>query len=70
MGLSSTGDEFTRRGDGAIQGMQNVKKVVDDMLLHDANYDDHFHRVRQLLLKCRGKCIALNPEKFAFAEGV
>ena len=68
MGLSSTGDEFSHRGDEAIQGMQNVKKVVDDMLVHDEKYDDHFHRVRQLLLKCREKCITLNPEKFTFAE--
>ena len=48
--------------------MQNVKKVVDDMLVHDEKYDDHFHRVRQLLLKCRENGITLNPEKFTFAE--
>ena len=68
MGLSSTGDESCRRGDEAIQGIHNVKKVVDDMIVYDSNYDEHYHHVRELLQRCRDKGITLNPNKFNFAE--
>ena len=33
MGLSSTGDEYSRRSDVAFEDIQNMQKVVDDTIL-------------------------------------
>ena len=35
MGLSSTGDEYCRRGDIAIAGLSNVEKITDDVIVRD-----------------------------------
>ena len=67
-GLSSTGDEYCRRGDIAIAGLSNVEKVMDDVIVFDDNFDQHVDRVRALLLRCREHGITLNPDKFKFAE--
>ena len=61
MGLSSTGDEYCRRGDIAIAGLSNVEKVMDDVIVHDENFEQHVERVRSLLLRCRENVITLNP---------
>ena len=53
MGLSSTGDEYCRRGDIAIAGLSNVEKVMDDVIVFDDNFDQLVDRVRALLLRCR-----------------
>ena len=64
MGLSSTGDEYFRRGGMAIDGLSNVEKVI----VHYENFEQHVERVRSLLLLCREHGITLNPDKFKFAE--
>ena len=66
--LSSTGDEYCRRGDITIAGLSNVEKVMDDVIVFDDNFDQHVDRVRALLLRCREHGITLNPDKFKFAE--
>ena len=68
MGLVSSGDEFSRRVDEALAGLENMSKVMDDLLLHDATYEEHIKRVLQLLLRCRKHRITLNADKFVFAE--
>ena len=68
MGLSSTGDEYCRRGDIAIAGLSNVEKVMDDVIVFDDKFDHHVDRVRALLLRCREHGITLDPDKFKFAE--
>lgn len=68
MGLTSTGDEFSRRGDEALQGIDNTRKVVDDILIYDDNFQEHIERVRNLLMRCREKNITLNREKFHLAQ--
>ena len=68
MGLSSTGDEYCRRGDIAISGLNNIQKVIDDSILYDENFEDHVSNVRAFLTECRENHITLNKEKFKFAE--
>ena len=68
MGLVSSGDEFCRRGDEAFAGMSNIEKVVDDILLHDETFEDHYNKVVELLERCRKCKISLNPQKFVFAQ--
>ena len=68
MDLSSTGDEYSRRGDEALNGILNMQKVVDDILMYDESIENHYEYVRQLLNRCRLRGITLNPNKFNFSQ--
>ena len=68
MGLNSTGDSYCRRGDVALDGIGNVSKVVDDIIIADTGLDEHIERVRAVLERCRQHGITLRPEKFQFAQ--
>ena len=41
MGLVSAGDEHNRRGDDALAGLDNVQKVVEDVIVYDADFATH-----------------------------
>ena len=43
MGFAATGDDFSHRGDGALQGITNCVKVVDDILTYDEELLPHLH---------------------------
>ena len=42
-------------------------KVVDDVLLYDADYSTHLHRIHQVLTRCHEFGITLNKNKFVVA---
>ena len=64
MGLVSTGDEYCRRGDLALQGLGNFVKVVDDILVYSETMEKHEQHLRALLDRCREHGITLNEQKF------
>ena len=68
MGLVSSGDEFLRRGDQALDGIPRTRKVVDDILAHDEEYASHLDHVWTILERCDRYGITLNPAKTSFAE--
>ena len=68
MGLVSTGDEFCRRGDAALAGLPNVKKVVDDILVHSGDFKSHVEQVWAFLCRCREHNITLNRKKVKFSK--
>ena len=49
MGLISSGDDDNRRGDQILHGIGNMVKVVEDILIFDADLDTHIRRVRQVV---------------------
>ena len=67
MGFISTGDEFCRRGDIALNGLPNVAKVVDDILTWSKDYGSHLQSVHDILMRCRKNNITLNADKFHVA---
>ena len=67
MGLISAGDEHNRRGDDALAGLDNVQKVVEDVIVYDTDQDAHIQRVRSVLRRCMTHGITLHPGKFVFA---
>ena len=67
MGLVSTGDEYCRRGDLALQGLDLIK-VVDDILVCDDTIEEHALHLRALLLQCRQHGITINQKKFCCAQ--
>ena len=68
MGLRSSGDEFCRRTDEALSGINDMIKQMDDMLAWDADYKEHVKHVYLILATCRRHNITLNADKFQFAE--
>ena len=65
-GLISAGDEFNRRTDAAFAGIRNLVKVVDDGLVHDDSFQEHYARVRAILVRARENSITLSAKKFIF----
>ena len=66
MGLASSQDEYCSRGDTAIQGIERVEKVVDDILIYNSSAQEHLSNVVKVLDRCRKHRITLNPKKFNF----
>ena len=68
MGLSSSQDEYCARGDAALQDIDRVEKVVDDILVHSRTPQENLKTVLNVLERCRKQGITLNPEKFEFLQ--
>ena len=66
MGLISAGDEHNRRGDEALAGLENVQKVVEDVLIYDTDLEARVGRVREVIRRCSEHGITLHPGKFVF----
>lgn len=63
MGLVNAGDEHNRRGDDAIAGIGNIKKIVEDILIYDEDYNTHAARVREVVKRCQEYGITLSRRK-------
>ena len=66
-GICSISEHYNRRMDEAFSGLKNYRKVVDDVLIFDCDFDSHITRVRQFLKRCEELQISLKREKFKFA---
>ena len=67
MGLVSSGDVYNQRGDEALGDIPRTCKVVDDVIIWDASYDEHLRHVWDVIKRCDDNGITLNPKKCAFA---
>ena len=52
MGLNASSDEWCRRSDQAIQGLEGVLKIVDDILVYAPTEEKLLERLRPVLLGC------------------
>lgn len=68
MGLNCSGDEYCARGDRALSGLKNIKKVVDDILVFGPSFKDMYESVRAVLTRCHEHGITLSPKKFVFGK--
>ena len=60
MGLASSQDEYCARDDEALQGIEQVGRVVDDILTHGETAQN---TVVAVLNRCREHSVTLNSEK-------
>ena len=71
-GISPAPEEFQRRLDEAIEGLDGVRTVADDIIVFgvgdtkDAALRDHDTKFLNLLERCRQKHITLNKDKLKF----
>ena len=67
-GIYSISEHHNSRMDEAFSSLTNYRKVVDDELIFDCNFDSHLSRVRQFLKRCEELHISVRKEKFKFAR--
>lgn len=67
MGSSLTGDKFNRRYDEAVLDIINLQKVIDDVILYNETFEEHYNNVRKYLQRYRDHNTTLNRNKFRFA---
>ena len=48
--------------------MENVQKVVEDVLIYDMDLSTHGKRVKDVIQRCADHGITLNRDKFVFAK--
>ena len=71
-GISVAPEEFQRRLDNALEGLDGVTPIFDDILIYGAGeteaeaINDHDRKLVALLNRCREKGIKLNKEKVKF----
>ena len=51
MGLRSAGDEYDRRGDIALSGIEQIGKIRDHTLAWDCHFGAHVQRICTILLR-------------------
>ena len=70
-GISSISEHYNRRMDEAMAGLDGYRKIVDDIVIYDDEFESHVQHVRSFLQRCRDQRITLNEKKFVFgAESV
>jgi len=68
MGCVASGDEFNRRADAAFSGVQQIVRVVDDILRFDRTFSGHVRGVCDVLQAAMDAGITLDLEKFKFGQ--
>ena len=69
-GINSISEHYNRRMTEELHGLDNTKKIVDDVLIYSKSFDEHVHLVTQFLNRCRISGIRLRLDKFVFAKNV
>ena len=67
-GFKGSGDGYNRRLDATLSTFGRKERVVDDMLHHDDELEQHWWRTIDLLIKLGSSGTVLNPKKFQFAQ--
>ena len=70
MGLNASLDGWCRRSDEAVQGIEGVQKIVDDILVCGSSMDELLERVRQVLTRCREHNLTISKKKFYIGDEV
>ena len=73
-GITSAPEEFQRRMDIALEGLDGAKAIADDILVFGTGTNDeiadksHDERLKAVLERCRQKGVKLNKEKMQFKQ--
>ena len=70
IGLSCSSDEFCRRSDQVIKGIQSVRKLVDDILIQAPDMPTLEKRIQHLLQCCKTYNFTLSWRKLEIGESV
>ena len=71
-GLKSAPEEFQRRLDTCLEGLENIEVIADDIIIYGCGDNDeeaeksHDKALHALLLRCRERGLKLNKKKLRF----
>ena len=63
MGFISAGDSYNQRCNQALNGINGITKIVDDVLIASETYDRHVSDIQEFLKRCKEHNITLNRKK-------
>ena len=70
MGLNASSDEFCRRTDWALQGLNGVLKLVDDIIVFAPSIEILKTRLNAVIERCQTNNIILSKKKFEIGKQV
>lgn len=70
MGLNASSDEWCQRSDAALQGLEGVTKLVDDILIQAPDEATLHSRIRQVLDRCKAHGITISKKKLQIGQEV
>jgi hypothetical protein len=70
MGLNASSDEWCARSDAALEGVEGVQKIVDDILIWAEDGQQLRQRVEAVLSRCRQNGITLSQKKARWGNKV
>ena len=66
--INAISEHYDRRMYEAFQGLQDFRRVVDDVIIFDEDLASHISHVRQFLQRCEERGISLGADKFQFCQ--
>ena len=69
-GLNASSDEWCRRSDAIIEGIQWAKKIVDDILIWADDLQQLEARINEISLRCRRLNVILSKKKFVIGSSL
>jgi hypothetical protein len=70
MGLSATSDDWCRKSNFVIEGKENARKIVDDILSWGATMQELMTKLDTILLQCKAIGITLSIKKIKISKEV
>ena len=70
MGLNASSDEWCRRSDQVVAGLEGVQKIVDDVLVSAPTLSILEQRIRKVLTRCEQEHVAISLNKFQIGHMV
>ena len=70
MGLNASSDEWCRRSDQVVAGLEGVQKIVDDVLVSAPTLSILEQRIRKVLTRCEQEHVAISLNKFQIGHTV
>jgi hypothetical protein len=70
MGLSANSDDWCRKSDFVIEGNENARKIVDDILCWGATMQELMTKLDTILFRCKAIGITLSIKKFKISKEV
>jgi len=67
-GLNASSDEWCRRSDAIVDGLQYARKIVDDILLWASSLEELADRIDVIATRSAGLNVILSKKKFAIDE--
>lgn len=68
MEFVSTGDEFCRCGNSALEGVDMCTKIVYDVFVWNIAFEEYLNRLRQILVRFWQFRVTIKRKKFVLAK--